>query len=123
MDLDLSDNPPVADAQIQSDCGAIATADSTGHFELEVDAGTRVLTASAAGYDHASAVCTVSEGGATECYVPVVPPTQVDPEDPEDPFSGSDDPEVIGGCSTAGGIKSFAPLLLLGWLALIRRRK
>lgn len=122
MDLDLSDNPPVADAEVQSDCGAETTSDASGHFELEVTAGTRILTASADGYDHASAVCTVSEGGATECYVPIVPPAQADPDDPEDPFADPEDPDVIGGCSTAGGTPSFAPLLLLGLLFLKRRR-
>jgi uncharacterized protein (TIGR03382 family) len=120
--MDLSDNPPVADAEVESDCGAVTTADSSGYFEIEVYAGTRILTASAAGYDHASAVCTVSEGGATECYVPVVPAAQADPDDPGDPFTGSEDPDVIGGCSTAGGVGGLAPLLLLGWLFLIRRR-
>lgn len=124
LDADLSDNPPVGDAEIQSDCGASTLSDSSGYFELEVQAGTRILTAEASGYDYASAVCTVSEGGATECFVPVVPPGQADPLDPDpfDPNAGSEDPYLTGGCSTAGRAPDFAPLVLLGWLLLIRRR-
>jgi hypothetical protein len=118
----LSDNPLVADATVRSDCGASTTTDSTGHFELEVDAGTRVLAASARGYGTASSMCSVPEGGTSECYVPVLPIPQDDPDDPADPPDESEEPEVIGGCSTTGDARSFSVLLLIG-LLLLRRRK
>jgi uncharacterized protein (TIGR03382 family) len=128
LDQDLSDNPPVGNAEVRSSCGAITTSDSSGYFELEVEPGTRVLTAYATGYDHASAVCTVSEGGATECFVPVVPLPGDDPGNPGDPgdpggdSEDGEDAEFTGGCSTAGSTPGPAPLLLLGLLLLRRRR-
>jgi uncharacterized protein (TIGR03382 family) len=126
LDQDLTDNPPVGSAEVKSNCGAITISDSSGYFELAVEPGTRVITASATGYDHASSVCTVSEGGATECFVPVVPLPGADPDDPGDPGDpgvDDEDPVVLGGCSTAGGMKNFAPLMFIGLLLLRRRRK
>jgi uncharacterized protein (TIGR03382 family) len=122
VDVDLSDNTRVPHAMVQSDCGATTTADSYGYFEFEVDAGTRILTASSPDYDYGSAVCTVSEGGSAECYVPVIS-IAADPTDLDDPHDVEDEPgDIVGGCSTTPGTANIAPLFLFGLLVLKRRR-
>lgn len=96
---------PLADARISVE-EFETTADEYGYYEILVAPGEHIVEASHSGCKKGRTTCLVAPGGSAECDVPVY----------------GQEPEIHGGCATAGPA-GHGFLLAIALLLLIRRKR
>jgi hypothetical protein len=107
-----SPGPAVPRASIALDGQPLLDADEEGYFELLAEPGEHLVEARAAGFNSASATCSVAGGAHAECSIELARLAA----------DAGDEIVVQGGCGAGGRSLSFLAVVLTGLLMARRRR-